>query len=96
MALFTKGTWIFKPRSLGVVNIAIISDIGERIGTIYGSGETSLANARLSVKAPVMYDLLNKAFHILRKNAENDPICREIDECLSEVDGAPARKGKLC
>ncbi len=43
----------------------------------------------LSQKPPVMYDLLNKAFHILGKNAANDGICHEIDECLSRVDGAP-------
>ncbi len=47
------------------------------------------SDARLFVEAPVMYDLLSKAFHILGKNAANDGICREIDKCLSRVDGVP-------
>lgn len=44
-----------------------------------------------------MYDLLNKAlhiFHIIDKNIINDGICREIDECLSRIDGVPVQAEK--
>lgn len=54
----------------------------------------NLSNARLIAEAPVMYDLLNKAFHILGKNAANDGICRKIDECLSRIDGVSVQSEK--
>ena len=42
------------------------------------------ANARLIAEAPKMYELLNKAYHILGKDTE---ISREISECIFRADG---------
>ena len=42
------------------------------------------ANARLIAAAPEMYELLNKAYHILGKDTE---ISREISECIFRADG---------
>ncbi len=104
MSQFTKGKWyagmedrygpyVYAVNGKEDTIIAII-----RIST-YSSDQFSddeviaikKANARLIAEAPIMYDLLNKAFHVLGKNAANDGICREIDECLSRIDGVPVR-----
>ena len=98
MASFTKGRWQIYPHvvraSFKVFATIRVpdSDIANiaYIPVIRGFPENEAqANTRLIAETPVMYDLLNKAFHILGKNAANDAICREIDECLSRVDGAP-------
>ncbi len=68
------------------------SSIGDTdIATLHDLESFNDNNGRLIAEAPVMYDLLNKAFHMLGKNAANDTICREIDECLSRVDGVPVQ-----
>lgn len=88
MPQFTKGKWTYAPPP---------NDKNKTYGVFGAEGKEIIlvalvekqANARLIAEAPVMYELLNKAFHILGKNTANDAICREIDECLSRVDGAP-------
>ena len=96
MTSFTKGRWEIYPhvvrasfKVLATIRVPD-SDIASiaYVPVIHGFPEhEARANVRLIAEAPVMYDLLNKAFHILGKNAANDAICREIDECLSRVDG---------
>ena len=86
MSQFTKGKWYADEWDIG------------RWGVFHGDISVAdcwdnEANARLMAEAPTMYDLLNKAFHILGKNTANDEICREIDECLSRIDGVPVQKG---
>ena len=100
MSNFTKGEWQIYPhvvrasfKVLATIRVPN-SDIANiaYVPVIHGFPEhEAQANVRLIAEAPVMYDLLNKAFHILGKNAANDAICREIDECLSRVDGAPVQ-----
>ena len=93
MPQFTKGKWTYAPPP---------NDKNKTYGVFGAEGKEIIlvalvekqANARLIAEAPVMYDLLNKTFHILGKNATNDTICREIDECLSRVDGAPVQEKK--
>lgn len=100
MPQFTKGKWkiIIDPIGfMGTIDICT-KDKGDICSLINYSARKCnnemIANARLIAESPVMYDLLNKAFHILGKNAANDGICREIDECLSRIDGAPVRTEK--
>lgn len=98
MPQFTKGRWEIYPhvvrasfKVLATIRVpdSNIANIAY-VPVIHGFPEhEARANVRLIAEAPVMYELLNKAFHILGKNAANDAICREIDECLSRVDGAP-------
>ncbi len=91
---FTKGEW----RPCKKYGFPEIIDESCRsiahLNAIYFTREEAKANARLIAEAPVMYELLNKAFHILGKNTANDEIYREIDECLSRVDGAPVQTEK--
>ncbi len=103
MANFTKGRWEIYPhvvrasfKVLATIRVPD-SDIASiaYVPVIHGFPEhEARANVRLIAEAPVMYELLDKAFHILGKNAANDAICREIDECLSRVDGAPVQEKK--
>ncbi len=97
MSKFTPGKW----EVMGIAAVAVINRKERNFHAICDCNfgeiteehiEENNANARLIAESPVMYDLLNKAFHILGKNAANDAICREIDECLSRVDGAPVQK----
>ena len=90
MASFTKGKWVVDNDAWGVYSNS--ADCYIALMGAFHINEEKEANARLIAEAPVMYDLLNKAFHVLGKNAANDAICREIDECLSRVDGAPVQK----
>ncbi len=90
MPQFTKGKWTIKKLLAGLGVFAVNEGSREPVADCLDNE----ANARLIAEAPVMYDLLNKAFHILGKNAANDAICREIDECLSRVDGAPVQEKK--
>ena len=105
MTSFTKGKWfhcwyntkVGKHKCIEVVaGVKVSEGAIKSITKVSGTNVEAQANARLIAEAPVMYDLLNKAFHILGKNTANDAICREIDECLSRVDGAPiqSEKGK--
>ena len=103
MPQFTKGKWEIYPhvvrasfKVLATIRVPD-SDIASiaYVPVIHGFPEhEARANVRLIAEAPVMYELLNKAFHILGKNTANDAICREIDECLSRVDGAPVQSEK--
>ena len=90
MTSFTKGRWLFPEGETCISTFYSNGCVERNIAEVYVDMPTPEfeANARLIAEAPVMYDLLNKAFHILGKNAANDAICREIDECLSRVDGA--------
>ena len=75
--------------------------VAQMLGLSYLTEELSLSaeeaikvrksNACLMAEAPTMYNLLDKAFCILRKNTANDEICREIGECLSRAEGAPVQ-----
>ncbi len=100
MPEFTQGKWfhcwqnmkVGKRKRIEIVAGVKVSDGAiKSIANVSGTDTEAQANARLIAEAPVMYDLLNKAFHILGKNTANDAICREIDECLSRVDGAPVQ-----
>ena len=97
MPQFTKGKWKISIDPIGFMGTVDIytEDKGDICSLINYSARKwnneMIANARLIAEAPTMYDLLNKAFHILGKNVANDAICREIDECLSRVDGAPVQ-----
>ena len=103
MSNFTKGRWEIYPhvvrasfKVLATIRVPD-SDIASiaYVPVIHGFPEhEARANVRLIAEAPVMYELLDKAFHILGKNTANDAICREIDECLSRVDGAPVQEKK--
>ena len=103
MTSFTKGRWEIYPhvvrasfKVLATIRVPD-SDIASiaYVPVIHGFPEhEARANVRLIAEAPVMYELLNKAFHMLGKNTANDAICREIDECLSRVDGAPVQREK--
>ena len=84
MSNFTKGRWeadtLYGDHYVVFANDHVVADCFKNAD-----------NAQLIAEAPVMYELLNKAFHMLGKNTANDAICREIDECLSRVDGAPVQ-----
>ena len=87
MSNFTKGEWeadtLYGDHYVVFANGHVVADCFKNAD-----------NAQLIAEAPVMYELLNKAFHMLGKNTANDAICREIDECLSRVDGAPVQREK--
>ena len=92
MPQFTKGRWVFPEGKTCISTFDSDGYIEKNIAEVYADMPIPEfeANARLIAEAPVMYELLNKTFHILGKNTANDAICREIDECLSRVDGIPS------
>ena len=87
MADFTKGKWravYYTPKYIAINGgiYLISSSSGDSLAVI-----PRLADARLIVKAPDMYRLLNKAFQVLGENNLDEPLRLEINECLCRIEG---------
>ena len=90
MSEFSKGKWRYDMLPLTAdknIQITIPSKVIALVITRNCSEEESIANARLIAEAPTMYDLLDSALYLLEKNNNYDEICRDINDCLSRVDG---------
>ncbi len=82
MPQFTKGKWTIKKLLAGLGVFAVNEGSREPVADCLDNE----ANARLIAEAPVMYDLLNKAFDVLPK----DHVLKyDIDACLCHVEGTP-------
>ncbi len=82
MSSFTKGKWIVKKLLAGFGVFAVNEGSREPVADCLDNE----ANARLIAEAPVMYDLLGKAFDAL---PNDHPLKYDIDACLCHVEGTP-------
>ena len=84
MPKFIPGPWAVGNKALDVFSRSADCSIADMASA--NSDEELLANARLIAAAPVMYDLLGKAWDAL---PDDHPLRYEIDACLCHVEGSP-------
>lgn len=89
MPQFTKGKWravYYTPKYI-TINGGIYLISSNRDDDI--AFTPSLSDAMLIVAAPEMYRLLYKTLNSLFRKSPDDPLWREIEECLCRIDGIP-------
>ena len=88
MPAFTKGKWVLPEGKTCISTFDSDGYIEKNIAELYADMliPEFEANARLIAEAPVMYDLLGKAWDAL---PDDHPLRYEIDACLCHVEGSP-------